>query len=66
MGFHLMQRVFWLYGLSPQEYLTLLAAGDLMVDPFPFGGGVTTLEALAVCTPVMTAPELQSVPGACI
>jgi predicted O-linked N-acetylglucosamine transferase (SPINDLY family) len=36
--------------------------GDLMLDPYPFGGGVTTLEALAVCTPVITAPGMQSVP----
>ena len=32
-------------------------------DPFPFGGGVTTLEALSVCTPVITTPSAQTVPG---
>lgn len=53
----------WLPYLSPDAYVTLLAAGDVMVDPYPFGGGVTTLEALAVCTPVVTAPALQSVPA---
>ena len=53
----------WLPYLTPEAYVTLLAAGDVMVDPFPFGGGVTTLEALAVCTPVVTAPTLQSVPA---
>lgn len=41
----------------------MLALGDVMVDPFPFGGGVTTLEALAVCTPVVTLPALQNVPA---
>jgi glycosyltransferase involved in cell wall biosynthesis len=58
-----MKRVVWLDSLKPREYLALLAAGDVMVDPFPFGGGVTTLESLAVCTPVVTSPALQSVPG---
>ena len=33
-----------------------------MLDPFPFGGGVTTLESLSVCTPVITLPSRQSVP----
>ena len=34
-----------------------------MVDPYPFGGGVTSLEALAVCTPVVTLPSRQTVPA---
>lgn len=56
-------RVVWLEGMSPSEYVMLLAAGDLMLDPFPFGGGVTALEALAVATPVVTLPSLQNVPA---
>ena len=56
-------RIVWLDNLKPHEYLALLAAGDLMLDPFPFGGGVTTLESLAVCTPVLTLPDLQTVPA---
>jgi len=42
--------------------LLYLAIGDVMLDPFPFGGGVTTLESLSVCTPVITLPSRQSVP----
>ena len=55
-------RIIWLDSLNPAEYLMLLAIGDVMLDPFPFGGGVTTLESLAVCTPVITLPDAQSVP----
>lgn len=45
--------------LPPQpnaDYLKLLACADAMLDPFPFGGGNTTYEALAVGTPVVTLP----------
>ena len=58
----LTDRIMWLGRLDPQEYLAVVATGDLMVDPYPFGGGVTTMEALAVCTPVITLP-LQTVPA---
>lgn len=56
------QRLRWIEDLNPQEYVTLLYLGDVMLDPFPFGGGVTVLESLSVCTPVVTAPVLQTVP----
>jgi predicted O-linked N-acetylglucosamine transferase (SPINDLY family) len=35
----------------------LLAACDVLLDPSPFGGGNTTLESLAVATPVVTLPS---------
>lgn len=63
LGMHALSQVVWLPTLSPTDYLALLAAGDVMIDPFPFGGGVTSLEALSVCTPVLTLPALQTVPG---
>lgn len=56
-------RVFWLAPMDPDQWLTLLALGDVMLDPFPFGGGVTSLESLAVCTPVVTLAARQTVPA---
>lgn len=58
----LLSRIVWVPWLTPQEYVTMLAIGDVMLDPYPFGGGVTTLESIAVCTPVVTLPGAQSVP----
>ena len=52
----ILSRIVWSKSLSASEYLVLLSLGDVMIDPFPFGGGVTTLESLAVCTPVITQP----------
>lgn len=63
IGTGVLPRILWLDSLSPQEYLAVLAVGDLMLDPYPFGGGVTALEALSVCTPVITSPSDQSVPA---
>jgi uncharacterized protein (TIGR03032 family) len=39
------------------EYLQLLAAADVMLDPYPYGGGNTSYEALAVGTPLVTWPS---------
>ena len=49
-------RVHWLRGLKRTAYLKMLHCLDVMIDPYPFGGGNTTLEALAMGTPVVTRP----------
>jgi predicted O-linked N-acetylglucosamine transferase (SPINDLY family) len=36
--------------LPYNDFMGLLLAADVVLDPFPFGGGVTTLDALAVGT----------------
>lgn len=58
----LKEQVVWMPSLSPEEYLLTLSVGDVMLDPYPFGGGVTTLEAFSVLTPVITLPAFQNVP----
>lgn len=41
----------------------LITTNDTPKTMHQFGGGVTSLEAFAVCAPVVTAPALQTVPG---
>jgi predicted O-linked N-acetylglucosamine transferase (SPINDLY family) len=50
------QRVDWLPSMPRNHFLSLLVLGDVMLDPFPFCGGNTTLEALSFGTPVVTFP----------
>jgi hypothetical protein len=63
LGSSLSKRIIWLSYLTPHDYLLMLAAGDVMIDTFPFGGGVTSLEALSVLTPIVTLPDLQTTPA---
>ena len=57
------ERIFWMGSLNSEEYLTMLLMGDIMLDPYPFGGGVAILESLAVSTPIITIPTQQTVPA---
>lgn len=50
-------RVLFLKPLPRAEFIALLAACDVLLDPLHFGGGNTTLEALSVGTPVVTWPS---------
>lgn len=50
------RRIHWMTSMPRPRYIETLAAFDVMLDPFPFGGGNTTLEAIAVGTPVVTLP----------
>jgi protein O-GlcNAc transferase len=51
------RRVHWLPAQPRPDFLRLLAIADIVLDPFPFGGGHTSYEALAVATPVVTLPD---------
>ncbi|MCB0194756.1 MAG: hypothetical protein KDJ65_22585 [Anaerolineae bacterium] len=50
-------RVCILPAQSHENFLNLLAVADVMLDTIHFGGGNTTLEALALGTPVVTLPS---------
>ena len=50
------QRVRFLPAMPNADFLALLGTCDVLLDPFPFGGGNTTLESIAVGTPVISLP----------
>lgn len=58
----LQKRVIFLQRLTPLEFMALMRRATIVLDVYPFGGGVTTLESFAMCAPVITAPALQTVP----
>jgi hypothetical protein len=60
--FALAHHVVFLPRLDREQFSALLSAATVALDTFPFGGGVTTLETLALGTPVLTLPSKQNVP----
>ena len=50
------QHIYWTPKINRQEFIDMLSICDVMIDPFPFGGGNTVLEALSVDLPVVTLP----------
>ncbi|CAO3441220.1 O-linked N-acetylglucosamine transferase, SPINDLY family protein [Azospirillum endophyticum] len=50
------ERIRMLPGLKAMDFIALTADADVMLDPFHYSGGKTTLEALAFGTPVVTWP----------
>jgi protein O-GlcNAc transferase len=48
------QRIRFIPHLPRADFLELLGCADVMLDPFPFGGGHTSYEALALGLPVVT------------
>lgn len=54
------QRIIFFKKLQHQDFLGLLKTSQVALDPFPWGGGVTTLDAFAVGTPVVTLPTKQT------
>ena len=49
-------RIRFVPAMNSERFLHLLAQADVMLDPLHFGGGNTTLEALALGTPIVTLP----------
>jgi len=51
-----MERVVFLPNQTPEDFTTLVAGADVMLDTLHFNGMNTSLEALAMGTPVVTLP----------
>lgn len=49
-------RVRFLPAVPRDDFLALLQLADVVLDPYPFGGGNSSYEALAVGAPVVTLP----------
>lgn len=54
---HVLSRIHFLPRQTFPNYLNLLALADVILDPFYTGGCMTTSDALAVGTPVVTLPS---------
>ena len=52
-----MERVRFVPRMNLGDYFNLIAVSDVLLDPFPFGGGNTSYEALAIGTPIVTLPS---------
>ncbi len=49
-------RILFIPAVSRDDFLDLLEAADVVLDPFHFGGGNSTMESIAVGAPCVTRP----------
>ena len=54
-------RLVFLPRMPREDLLAIVRVSDALLDTHPWGGGVTVLEALAVCTPPVVLPSRTSV-----
>lgn len=57
------ERIKWFQNKSPVEWLNLVSICHVMIDPFPFGGCNTTLEAFDYGIPVVCYPSKTMING---
>ena len=56
-----LRRVLFVRSMSEREYLTLCAISDVVLDPFPVGGGRSSLEIFSVGTPIVMIKTRTSI-----
>lgn len=55
------QRVLFIPRMRHPDYLRLLSYSAVFLNPFPFGSGITSSDAISVCLPLVLLPEHISV-----
>lgn len=50
-------RIIFIPRLSHPDYLKLTSLASVFLNTFPYGAGITSSEALALCVPVVTLPS---------
>jgi hypothetical protein len=53
--------IVWVPRLPHATYLRLLSLSDAFLGPIPFGSGVTSSDAIAVCVPPLVLPAATTV-----
>jgi protein O-GlcNAc transferase len=56
-----LKRIVFFDLLAKEDFLKLAKLSDVALDPFPFGGGVSSLEILSTGTPIIVLPTQTSV-----
>ena len=56
-----LKRVRFMNHLPHDDLMRLLELVDVVLDPFPWGGGITSFEALSACTPIVVLPREQTI-----
>jgi hypothetical protein len=54
LGTSLLQRVRFVSNVSRRRFMAMAAVSDVVLEPFPFGGGVTSYEIFSVDAPIVT------------
>ena len=58
---HLAERVIFVRSLNEREFLTLIGVIDIVLDPFPVGGGRSSFEIFSVGTPIICLTSETSI-----
>ena len=61
LGPKLMRRVLFVRPLNEREFITLVAVADVVLDPFPVGGGRSSWEIFSTSTPIVLWYEKTSI-----
>ncbi|CAH0370893.1 unnamed protein product [Pelagomonas calceolata] len=61
LGEDALEQLIFLPRMSRERVLQVVSQCDAFLDTYPWGGGVTVLESLAMCTPVVVLPRKTTI-----